>query len=211
MRKTGLPAGTRAVAVRVLDAVGARCTARADVAQQFLDGGGNLAAVLEQHLPLFGVLGEHDHRTADQFGHRLRARAAEKRRESGDLDVVELSHSAVLARGFGGDQAADHVVLRVLPPLLGQAVVKHPDVDVGLHAFVAELELPGLAIEALVDPVPDLLRRNSSGTPAIRVMTSTGNGPEKSCTTSKSSGSALAEVVLDRSMTVSAAPGWPAA
>jgi len=41
-------------------------------------------------------------------------------------------------------------------------------------------------MEAGVDPVPDLLAY-SSGTPAIRAMTSTGNGPEKSCTRSNSS------------------------
>ena len=77
--------------------------------------------------------------------------------EARDLDVVQLAHFAVLARDFGGDQAADHVVLRVFPALLGQAVVVHSRIDVGLHIVVVQIDLSRLAMQALVDPVPNLL------------------------------------------------------
>jgi hypothetical protein len=77
--------------------------------------------------------------------------------EAGDLDVVELAHLAVRAGDLGGDQAADHVVLRVLPALLHQAVVVDARVDVRLHVLLGHLELSGLDLQALVDPVPDLL------------------------------------------------------
>ena len=64
---------------------------------------------------------------------------------------------AILVGDLGGDQPADHVVLRVLPALLDQAVVVHARVDVGLHVVVVELDLTRLAVQARVDPVPDLL------------------------------------------------------
>ncbi len=71
------------------------------VTQQLLDGGGNLAAVLLQLLPLIRVLGEHIHRVADQLGDRLRAGSAEEACERRDFEIVELVHLAVLALQLG--------------------------------------------------------------------------------------------------------------
>ena len=80
------------------------------VAQQFLDGGGNLAAVVAQLLPLVGKVREGDDRVADQLGDGFRARAAEQCRKSGNVDVGQLLHLSV-AFDLGLDEPADHVVL----------------------------------------------------------------------------------------------------
>ena len=81
-------------------------------AQQLLDRSGNLAAIIEQHLPLIRMFSEGDHRIAHQLGDRLGAGTAQHRREAGDLDVIELGRRAV-ALDLDGDQIADHVVLRI--------------------------------------------------------------------------------------------------
>ena len=65
-----------------------------------------------------GIARENHCGVADQLGDRLGARAAEQRCETADLDVVELAHGAVVVGDLGGDQPADHVVLRVVPPFL---------------------------------------------------------------------------------------------
>ena len=103
------------------------------------------------------MLREHHHRAADELGDGLRARAAQQRCESGDLDVIELAHIPVVVGDLRGDQPADHVVLRIFAPLLDQAVVVHGGVDVGLHVRFTQVDLTRFALQALVDPVPDLL------------------------------------------------------
>ena len=68
-----------------------------------------------------------------------------------------LRRFPVLVGDLSRDQTTDHVVLRVLPALHHQAVVVHTRVDVGLHVVVVQLDLARLAMQASVDPVPDLL------------------------------------------------------
>ena len=63
------------------------------VPQQFLHRGGDLAAVVEQLLPLIGVARERHRRIAHQFGDGLRACATQKGCKSGDFEVVEATAS----------------------------------------------------------------------------------------------------------------------
>src|ERR1700759_2038318 len=137
---------------------------RSFVAQQLFDGARDFAAVFLQLLPLVWVAGEQYRRATDQLGDCLSAPAAQQRRKTADLDVVQTAHRAVIGGNLGGDQPADHVVLRLGAALLHQAVVVHRRVDVGLHAFFAELDLAWLPVQAGVNPVPYLLtvvRRHS--------------------------------------------------
>ena len=127
------------------------------VAQQFLDRGGDLAAIVEQFLPLVGDARERHRRVADQLGDGLRARAAQKRCESGDLEVVSCVRLAVFALDLGGDQPADHVVLRFGAALLNQLVVEPHDFATACMPCLGHLDLAGLAVQGLVHPLPDLL------------------------------------------------------
>ena len=74
------------------------------VAQQFLDRGRDLAAVVEQLLPLVGEARERHRRIAHQLGDCLCTRTAQKRCESGDLEVVQRLLLTVLALDLGSDR-----------------------------------------------------------------------------------------------------------
>ena len=104
------------------------------VPQQLLERSGYLAGVILELLPLVGVVGEHDDRVADEFGHRLGARTAEHGGESGDLDVVEPPGLAVLD-DFRLDEPADHVVLGISATLLDQPVVIRGRLHHCIHAL----------------------------------------------------------------------------
>src|SRR5271165_4428130 len=130
---------------------------RSLVPQQLFDGAGDLAAVFLQLLPLVWVAGEEHGRAADQLGDGLGAGPAQKRGKTTYFNIVELASLTILAGDFGGDQLAEHVVLRVFAPLLHQPEVIHRGVDVGLHAGFADFDLARLPVQAGVNPVPYLL------------------------------------------------------
>src|SRR3984893_6581358 len=103
------------------------------VAQQLFDGARDLAAVFFQLLPLVWVAGEQHGGAADQLCDGLGAGPAQKRGKTAYFNIVELASVTILAGDFGGDQLAEHVVLRVFAPLLHQPEVIHRGVDVGLQ------------------------------------------------------------------------------
>ena len=118
MSSTGKPGRERAaleLAVGVREA--ALVLRRRQDAQDLLDRARDLLAVVEDLLPLVGVLREQHHRVADELRHRLRARAAEQAGEARDLDVVEPGLDAVAAVDGHLRQPRDHVVAGVLPLL----------------------------------------------------------------------------------------------
>ena len=70
--------------------------------------------VVEDLAPLVRVLPEQHHGVADELGHGLGARATEKRREPGDLEIVETGLHAVAPVDGDLRQPRQHVVGRVL-------------------------------------------------------------------------------------------------
>jgi hypothetical protein len=113
------------------------------VPQEFLHRGGNLAEVVLQLLPLVGVMRERDCGVADQLGNGLRAGSAQKSCKSGDFEVVQGLHFAVLALDLGGDQAAQHVIAGLGSALLNEVVVEPDDLRDGLQARLRQLDLTG--------------------------------------------------------------------
>ena len=130
---------------------------RSFVAQQLFHRRRDLTAVVEQFLPLVRVAREDHDRVADQLGDGLGAGPTQKHCETGYFDIVEFAQLTVGSGDLRGDQPADHVVLRICAPFLDQVVVVHRRIDVGLHTGFADLDLSRFAMQAGVDPVPDLL------------------------------------------------------
>ena len=71
-----------ALELALLDAVPALVLRRRQVPEDLLDRPRDLLVVVEDLLPLVGVLPEQHHRVADELRDRLGARAAEERRRS---------------------------------------------------------------------------------------------------------------------------------
>ncbi len=116
-RNTGLPSGIVTPCRSHFDCIERRtlyCFGRL-VAQQLLHRGGDLATVVEQLLPLVGIARERHRRIAHQLGDGLGTRTAQKRCETGDLEVVEGLLLTVFPLDLSSDQPAEHVVTGFRP------------------------------------------------------------------------------------------------
>ena len=117
----------------------------------------DLLVVVDNLLPLVGVLPEEHDRVADELRDGLGTRAAEERHETRDLDVVEAGLHAVTAVDGDLREAREHVVAGVLALLDGQLVEVHGRLEHRLLVLGARRDLARLPAEAGVEPVADLL------------------------------------------------------
>ena len=91
---------------------------RRQVPKDLVDRARDRLAVVDDLLPLVGVLREQHHRVADELGDGLGSGATEQRREAGDLRVVEPGLRTVAAVDRNLREPRQHVVGGVLA-LLG--------------------------------------------------------------------------------------------
>ncbi len=113
--------------------------------------------VVEDLLPLLGVLAEQHDRVADELRDGLGPGAAEQGHEARDLDVVEPGLGAVTAVDRDLGQARQHVVARVLALLHREVEEVRGRLEDGTRVLVARCDLPRLAAEAGVEPLADRL------------------------------------------------------
>jgi hypothetical protein len=146
-----------ALELPVLDREASLVLRRGQQAEDLLDGLRDALRVGGDPTPLVGVLVEQHDGVADQLGDRLRARPAEEPREAGDLVVVETGLDAVAAVDGHLGEAGEHVVGR-LPALLLYEVEEVSDrLEYGSLSLDGGVDLAGLAVQAQVEPLADLL------------------------------------------------------
>ena len=113
--------------------------------------------VVDDPAPLVGVGGEQHGRVAHQLGHRLRPGPAEQRGEAGDLVVVEAGLDAVAPVDGDLGQPGEHVVGRAAPLVGGEGVEVADHLEHGVLPRRGRVHLAGLAVQAEVEPLADLL------------------------------------------------------
>ena len=148
------------------------------------------------------MLGEQVHGGADELGHRLCTRPAQKRCKSRDFDVVELSLRAVFALDLGFDELGEEVVLAVrrAASAPGRGRTSRSRWRLAWPSRRPR-SAPGSRVSDTSIQCRICWATSSSCIPSMVVITSTGNGAENSCTASNPSGSTRLRYLSIFSMT----------